>query len=116
MLEKTVAKQIPLYFAAAVYCMLTHVGSPGGHEESEVCEVIAGAGRFIAAEVHRLAAVSGPPALQAIRLILPEGTLRHISFSVYGLQGRERNKDSVNCGVIISFCSSLLWDTKSIGA
>lgn len=73
--------------------MLTHVGSPRGHEDSKVCEVIAGASGRIVVDVDCLAAVSGPPALQAIRLVLPEGALRHISFSVYGLQGMERNKD-----------------------
>jgi len=56
-----------------------------------VCEVIAGAGGCIAADMDRVAALSGPVALQAVRLILPEGTLRHISFSVDGLQGKEKS-------------------------
>lgn len=54
-----------------------------------MCEVIAGAGGCVAGDVDGLAAVSGPVALQAVRLVLPEGALRHISFSVYGLQGTE---------------------------
>lgn len=78
--------------------MITHIGSPRGHEDSKVCEVIAGAAGCIAVDVDGFAAVSGPVALQAVRLVLPEGTLGHISFSVYGLQGIERNKDDVNCG------------------
>lgn len=63
-----------------------------------MCEVIAGAGGCIAVHVDGLAAVSGPVASQAVRLVLPEGALCHISFSVYGLSGIERNKDAVNCG------------------
>lgn len=73
--------------------MITHISSPRGHEDGKVCEVVAGAGGCIVVDVDRLAAVSGPVALQAVRLVLPEGALRHISFSVYGLWGAERNKD-----------------------
>lgn len=65
--------------------MITYIGSPGGHEDGKVCEVIAGAGGCIAINVDGLAAVSGPVALQAVQLVLPEGALRHISFSVNGL-------------------------------
>lgn len=65
--------------------MLTHIGSPRGHKDGKVCEVIARAGGCIAVGVDGLAAVSGPVALQAVRFILPEGALGHISFSVYGL-------------------------------
>lgn len=50
-----------------------------------MCEVIAGAGGCVAADVDGLAAVSGPAALQAVRLVLPEGALCHIGFSVYRL-------------------------------
>lgn len=78
--------------------MLTHIGSPRGHEDGKVCEVIAVAGGCIAVDVDGLAAVSGPVALQAVRLVLPEGALRHISYSVYGLWGLEWNKDALNCG------------------
>ena len=78
--------------------MITHIGSPGGHEDGKVCEVIAGAGGCVAVDVDGLAAVSGPVALQAVRLVLPEGALHRIGFSVYGLQGTKRNKDAVNCG------------------
>lgn len=52
-----------------------------------MCEVRTGAGGGIAVDVDSPAAVSGPAALQAVRLVLPEGTLGHISFSVCGLQG-----------------------------
>lgn len=65
--------------------MITHIGSPRGHEDGKVCEVIAGAGGCVAVDVDGLAAARGPVALQAVRLVLPEGTLGHISFSVYGL-------------------------------
>lgn len=60
-----------------------------------MCEMIAGAGGCVAVDVDCLAAMSGPVALQAVRLILPEGALRHISFSVDGLRGKERNKAAV---------------------
>lgn len=65
--------------------MITHIGSPRGHEDGKVCEVIAGAGGCIAVDVDSLAAMSGPVALHAVRLVLPEGALCHISFSVNGL-------------------------------
>lgn len=52
-----------------------------------MCKVIAGAGGCIAVDVDGLAAMSGPVAPQAVRLVLPEGAFCHISFSVYGLQG-----------------------------
>lgn len=84
--------------------MITHVGSPRGHEDGKVCEVIAGACGRVVVDVDGLAAVSGPVALQAVQLVLPEGALGHISFSVYGLKGlkkkrkkKERNKDAFNC-------------------
>lgn len=57
-----------------------------------MCEVIARAGGCIAVDVDGLAAVSGPVALQAARLVLPEGALCHISFSVYGLSGIEKQR------------------------
>lgn len=63
----------------------THVGAPRGHEDGEVCEVTAGAVGGVAVDVHRLAAMSGPAALQAVCLVLPEGARCHIGFSVYGL-------------------------------
>lgn len=72
--------------------MITHIGSPRGHEDGKVCEVIAGAGGCIAVDVDGLAAVSGPVAPQALRLVLPESTHSHISCRVDGLQERERNK------------------------
>lgn len=55
-----------------------------------MCEVSAGAGGCIAVDVDCIAAVGGPAALQAVRLVLPEGALGHISFRVDGLQGTER--------------------------
>lgn len=55
-----------------------------------MCEVVAGAGGCVAVDVDRLAAVSGPVALQAVRLVLPEGAFRHISLSVNGLHGKEQ--------------------------
>lgn len=76
---------------------MTHVGSAGGHEDGEVCEVSAGAGGGAAVDVQRLAAVRGPAALQPVCLILPEGTLGHVSFSVYGLLGGERERRRRHC-------------------
>lgn len=55
-----------------------------------MCEVIAGAGGRIAVDVDGRAATSGPVALQAVQLVLPEGTLYCISFCIYGLQGIKR--------------------------
>lgn len=73
--------------------MITHIGSPRGHEDGKVCEVIAGACGCVAVDMDGLAAVSGPVALQAVQLVLPEGALGHISFSVYGLKGLKKNKN-----------------------
>lgn len=77
--------------------MITHVGSPRGHKDGKVCEVIAGACGCVAVDVDGLAAVSGPVALQAVQLILPEGALGHISFSVYGLKGFKKKKKEQRC-------------------
>lgn len=70
----------------------THVGPPGGHEDGEVREVVAGAGGGVAAHVDGLAAPSGPAALQAAGLVLPESTLDGVVSGVHGLQRRRRNK------------------------
>ena len=72
------------------WCKITHVGPSGGHEDGKVCKVSAGAGGCVAVDVDGIAAVGGPAALQAVRLVLPEGALGHISFRVDGLQGTER--------------------------
>lgn len=66
---------------------ITHVGPAGGHEDGKVCEVAAGAGGCVAVDVQRLAAVGGPAALQAVRLVLPEGALGHVSLRVDWLLG-----------------------------
>lgn len=66
---------------------ITYVGPPGGHEDGKVCEVAAGAGGCVAVDVQRLAAVDGPAALQAVRLVLPEGALGRVSLRVNWLWG-----------------------------
>lgn len=65
--------------------MLTHIGSPRGHEDGEVCEVGAGAGGGVAGDVEGLAAVRGPAAPQEVRLVLPKRTTGHIGLRVDGL-------------------------------
>lgn len=59
------------------------IGSARGHEDGEVCEVVAGAAGGIAGDVERLAAVQGPVALQAGCVVLPEGTLGNIGAGIY---------------------------------
>lgn len=66
----------------------TYVGSPGGHEDGEVCEVVAGAGGGVAAHVDGPAAAGGPAALQLLCLVLPERTFDCVAFRVYRLQRR----------------------------
>lgn len=55
-------------------------------------EVVAGAGGCVAGHAGSLAAVCTPAALQAVCLVLPEGTLCHISCSVNRLQGTEKSQ------------------------
>lgn len=76
-----------------------------------MCEMAARAGGGVAVDVDSLAAMSGPAALEAVRLILPEGALGHISFSVDGLRGRRREEGAVNRAGFISFCPTLLGET-----
>lgn len=57
-----------------------------------MCEVAAGAGGCVAVDVQRLAAVGGPAALQAVRLVLPEGALGHVSLRVDWLWGEKKIK------------------------
>lgn len=76
-------------------CAAAYVGPSGGHEDSEMCEVVAGARGCGAVDVDSLTAISGPVALQGGRLILPKGTLGHISCSVYRLWGIGNEKDAV---------------------
>lgn len=64
---------------------ITYVGLPGGHEDGEVREVVAGAGGGIAAHTDGPAAPSGPAALQLLGLVLPEGTFDGIAFGLYRL-------------------------------
>lgn len=63
-------------------------------------EVVAGAGGGAAVDVQRLAAVGGPAALQAARLVLPEGALAHVDSDVDRLPGGEEFKSvfTVNGG------------------
>lgn len=61
---------------------ITYVGLPGGHEDGEVCEVVAGAGGGVAAHVDGPATLGGPAALQPLGLVLPEGTFDGIAFGV----------------------------------
>lgn len=68
----------------------TYVGPAGRHEDGEVREVVAGAGGGAAVDVQRLAPVGGPAALQAVRLVLPEGAPGHVGSSVDRLPGREK--------------------------
>lgn len=71
---------------------ITYVGPAGGHEDGKVCEVAAVAGGRVAVDVQRLAAVGGPAALQAVRLVLPEGALGHVSLRVDWLWGEKKKK------------------------
>lgn len=73
-----------------------------------MCEVAAGAGGCVAVDVQRLAAVGGPAALQAVRLVLPEGALGHVSLRVDWLWG-EKQKNTV----FRSSPRATLWDALS---
>lgn len=64
---------------------VTYVGLPGGHEDGEVREVVAGAGGGVATNMDGPAAPSGPAALQPLGLVLPEGTFDGVVFGVYWL-------------------------------
>lgn len=57
-------------------------------------EVVAGAGGGAAVGVQRLAAVGGPVALQAVRLVLPEGALGHVDGGVDWLPEGEKFKSA----------------------
>lgn len=74
---------------------MTHICSPGRHEDGEVGEVIAGTAGCVAADVDGLAAVSGPATLQAVHLILPEGALCHVKLHVDRLERQKRAKTAV---------------------
>lgn len=76
----------------AFQILITHVGSPRGHEDGEVREVVAGAGGGVGADVHGPAAPSGPAALQAVGLILPESTFDGVVLGVHGLRRRRGKK------------------------
>lgn len=65
--------------------LTTHVGPPRGHEDGEVCEVVAGAGGGVGADVDGPAAPGGPAALQAVGLVLPESTFDGVVLDVDGL-------------------------------
>lgn len=74
--------------------MNPYIGSPRGHEDGKMCEVVAGARGGIATDVHGLAAVRGPVTLQAVSCVLPEGTFGHVGFEVDGLCRGKGNKRS----------------------
>lgn len=85
---------------------VTHVGSPGGHEDGEVREVVAGAGGGVGAHVHGPAAPGGPAALQAVGLVLPESTFDAVVLGVHGLRrrrgkkGGDANKRKTTCRLL----------------
>lgn len=98
---------------------LTHVGSAGGHEDGEVRQVVAGAGGGVGAHVHGAAAPSGPAALQAVSLVLPESTLDGVVLGVHGLR-RRRGKKKVGMLIrgrqCVVFCDALRIRAPTDGA